>query len=159
MKLIASSDGVICTMVSPNRRAVLRSGNPASNAAMTPATKMTVPGMPTKFRLTVASSGVGIGATGGIRSTALCRNGIGMRNASKFRYRADRGQAGDEDQDGCDDERRPALQHLDRCMTSALMSPASPLTGITSAGFQNFRNATVTSSEKIADTMSTSPMS
>ena len=36
---------------------------------------------------------------------------------------------------------------------------SSPLTGITSAGFQNFRNATVTSSEKIADTMSTSPMS
>ncbi len=36
---------------------------------------------------------------------------------------------------------------------------SSPLTGITSAGFQNFRNATITSSEKTADTMSTSPTS
>ena len=40
---------------------------------MTALTKMTVPGMPTKFRFTVASSGVGTGATGGIFSTALCR--------------------------------------------------------------------------------------
>ena len=41
-----------------------------------------------KFKLTVASSGVGCGATGGIFSTALCRNGIGIRRASKFRYLA-----------------------------------------------------------------------
>ena len=51
-----------------------------------PATKTTVPGMAMKFRLTVASSGVGFGATGGIFSTALCRNGIGIFRASKFKY-------------------------------------------------------------------------
>ena len=45
-----------------------------------------------KFRLTVASSGVGCGATGGIFSTALCRNGIGIRRASKFRYLATAGR-------------------------------------------------------------------
>ena len=51
-----------------------------------PATKTTVPGIATKFRLTVASSGVGFGATGGIFNTALCRYGIGILKASKFRY-------------------------------------------------------------------------
>ena len=36
-----------------------------------PAMKTTVPGMPMKFRFTIASSGVGCGTTGGILSTAI----------------------------------------------------------------------------------------
>jgi hypothetical protein len=42
--------------------------------------------------LTVASSAVGIGTTGGIRSTALCRNGIGILSVSKFNDGATEGK-------------------------------------------------------------------
>ena len=85
--------------------------------------KMTVPGIAMKFRLTVASSGVGSGATGGIFSTALCRYGIGILKASKFTCLADRGQAAEENQHGRDDERRPAFQHLQRRVMSSRRSP------------------------------------
>src|SRR5436305_903622 len=88
IKLIASNDGVICVTVRLNRLAIFPSGNPASNAATIPATKTTVPGIPTKFRFTVASSGDGFGAIGGIFNTALCKYGIGILSASKFRYLA-----------------------------------------------------------------------
>src|SRR4029079_17929059 len=86
MKLIANNDGIICRIVLLKRRAIFPGGSPASNPATIPATKTTVPGMPTKFRLTVASSGVGFGAIGGIFNTALCKYGIGIFSASKFRY-------------------------------------------------------------------------
>src|SRR5688500_20005833 len=86
MKLIASIDGVIWTTVSLNSRAVVRQGSRARNAATRADTKRTVPGIATKFRLTVASSGVGFGATGGIFNTALWRYGIGILKASKFKY-------------------------------------------------------------------------
>ena len=43
-----------------------------------------------KFRLTVASSGVGVGATGGILSTALCRYGIGMLQRVEVQVSGDR---------------------------------------------------------------------
>ena len=111
-----------------------------------------------KFRLTVASSGVGIGATGGIFSTALCRNGIGILRASKFRYLATAGKP-------VTKIKTEATMNGDQPFNTSDVEwrlvdvASSPLTGITSAGFQNFRNATVTSSEKMADTMSTSPMS
>src|SRR6187402_976383 len=92
MKLIASNDGIIWTTVLLNSRRVFPNDRPASRAATTAAMKMTVPGIAMKFRFTVASSGVGIGATGGIFSTALCRYGIGTRKALKFTYRASAGR-------------------------------------------------------------------
>src|SRR5919109_809055 len=88
MKLIANNDGIICRTVALNRCSIFLGGSPASNAATMPATKTTVPGMPTKFRFTVASSGVGFGATGGIFKTALCKYGIGILSESKFKYLA-----------------------------------------------------------------------
>ena len=111
-----------------------------------------------KFRLTVASSGVGIGATGGIFSTALCRNGIGIRSASKFRYRLISGRPVtkiriDMTMNGDQPFNTPAAEWR------RVETTTSPLTGMTSAGCQTFRNATVTSSEKMAATMSTSPTS
>src|SRR5678816_4848993 len=92
MKLIANNDGNICRTVALNSNAIFRMGSPASNAATIPATKTTVPGMPMKFRFTVASSGVGCGAIGGIFKTALCKYGIGVFSASKFRYLATEGK-------------------------------------------------------------------
>src|SRR5688500_3381493 len=86
MKLIANNDGIIWMTVALKRRIVFPSGRPARKAATRPATKTTVPGIPTKFRLTVASSGVGVGATGGIFKTALWRYGIGILKASKLKY-------------------------------------------------------------------------
>src|SRR5437762_1364346 len=88
IKLMASSDGSVCSTVALNRRKVFDAGKPARNAVTIPATKTTVPGMPTKFRLTVASSGAGFGAIGGILKTALCRYGIGVLRPSKFKYLA-----------------------------------------------------------------------
>ena len=112
MKLIASSDGIIWTTVPAEEpQGLARATVRASRAAMTAATKTTVPGIATKFRLTIASSGVGIGATGGIFNTALCRHGIGILKAGEVQMPGERGLAAEEDQDGREDERRPALQH------------------------------------------------
>src|SRR4051812_12522223 len=86
MKLMASSDGVICRTVAWRRRRILPAGRPASTAATMAATKVAVLGTPAKFRFAVASSAVGCGAIGGIFKTALCRYGIGILSASKFRY-------------------------------------------------------------------------
>ena len=123
---------------------------------MTPPTKMTVPGMAMKFRLTVASSGIGIGATGGIFSTALCSNGIGIRSASKFRYRLSSGNP-------VTKIRTEVTMNGDQPFNTSAAewrlvdATSSPLTGMTVFGCQTFRNATVTSSEKMAATMSTRP--
>ena len=109
-----------------------------------------------KFRLTVASSGAGIGATGGIFSTALCRNGMGMRSASKFRYRLMAGRP-------VAKIRIEVTMNGDQPFNTStaewrlVETTRSPATGMTSAGCQTFRKATVTSSEKMAATMSTSP--
>src|SRR4249920_1837179 len=86
IKLMASSDGMVCNTVALNRRKIFDAGKPANNAVTSPATKTTVPGMPTKFRLTVASSGAGFGAIGGIFKTALFNYGIGVLSTSNFKY-------------------------------------------------------------------------
>src|SRR5688572_32005459 len=141
MKLIARSDGVICTTVSLNRRAVVRSGSRARKAAITAPTKITVPGMAMKFRLTVASSGVGIGATGGILSTALCRNGIGIRKASKFKYRLIAGRPVTKIRiDAMTNGDQPFNISAGEWRVAAVS--VCLLTGMTSDGFQTLRNAT-----------------
>src|SRR6187397_1151680 len=86
MKLMASVDGTVCTSVFLNSASVRASGSRASAAATRAAMKTTVPGIAMKFRLTIASSGVGIGATGGIFSTARCSSGMGILSAGKARY-------------------------------------------------------------------------
>ena len=69
IKLMAASEGIISTKVRPKMRSVLPSGNPPNNAAMNPPRNTAVPGKFKIFKFTVASSGVGFGATGGIFST------------------------------------------------------------------------------------------
>src|SRR5688572_21839533 len=158
MKLTANNDGIIWMTVALNRRTVFPSGSPARKAATMPATKTTVPGIATKFRLTVASSGVGFGATGGIFNTALWRYGIGIRKASKFKYLLIDGKP-------VMKIKIEATMNGDHPFNTATVEwrlvevTNAPLTGITSAGLQNFRNTTVASSEKTADTTSTRPIS
>src|SRR5687767_11662884 len=138
MKLIANNDGIICTIVVLNRRSVFPNGSPASKAAMMPAMKTTVPGSPMKFRLTVASSGVGCGATGGIFNTALCNTAIGILKASKFKYLLIDGKpvAKIKIEATMNGDQPFNTSTVECCLTDFTNSPP---TGITFDGFHNFR--------------------
>src|SRR5215208_1845265 len=159
MKLIASVDGSVCTSVLLNRCRVRASGSRASDAAARPAMKTTVPGMAIKFRLTLASSGVGCGTTGGIFRTARCRIGIGMLRDGKFRYLAIAGSPVTKiNTDAMMNGDQPLSTVSTECAGTGIeateLNPGDPPIRITTGGFQILRNATITSSEKIADTMS-----
>jgi hypothetical protein len=71
MPLTAARAGSMLTSVRPKMAIVRPIERPATRAAIRPPTNTGVPGRFNTLRLTVASSGVGVGATGGIFSTAL----------------------------------------------------------------------------------------
>ena len=124
-----------------NRRDNLaRRAIPPSNAATSAGDKDNGAGNAEKFRSTVASSGVGFGATGGIFRTAWCKHGIGILSAAKFRYFAIDGRPvtkikteatmkGDQPLNTCGAEWR--------CRWQRSSSPARR--GSRSAGFQNLQ--------------------
>src|SRR4051812_38611339 len=120
---------------------------------MIPPTNTTVPGIAMKFKLTVASSGVGRGAIGGIFNTALCRYGIGVTKELRFKCLLTAGNPVtkikiDATMKGDQPFNTAAVEWRLLEVTNA------PRTGITFAGFQNFKNATVIKREKMAATTS-----
>ena len=118
-----------------------------------------MPGRAKKFRSIEAVSGVGTGTTGGVRITTPCRPGVGNVSTGILRYAAKAGSAqrkiSTEASANGDQPRRTARRP---CSFSSIVRAPSPSSS-RRLGFQKRRNATITSSEKIAATMSTSPVS
>src|SRR5947209_3584999 len=159
MKLIASSDGVSSTNVRPRIRSNRGTDNPSSTAASAAPTNTAVPGSATTLRSAIAASGAGAGTTGGTRYTRLCRYGTGCLSDAKVSVRFIAGSPAtkmkiDASMKGDQPFRTAAVECLR--VTACFAVWAFPVLKIV-RGCQTFRNTTITSSEKIAAMMSTSP--
>src|SRR5262245_9273492 len=117
--------------------------------------KIAVPGNAMIFISAIADSGVGDGATGGTLSTELCKRGIGCFNESKLNCRliVGRPKMKMKTEASRNGDQPFKTAPVECCFTVILFSVG--LFSSTFSGLQNFRKATITSSEKSAATIST----
>jgi hypothetical protein len=157
MKLMASIDGTSCRNVWPRSCRARPTFIPSSSAARNAPRKTAVPGRAKKLRSMEAGSGVGTGVTGGVRMTASWSHGVGKVRNGIFRYLLNSGSAHRKMKT---EARAKGDQPLRIVPTpwsrSSIVRSPSP-SSIRCLGFQNRRKATITSSEKMAATMSTRP--
>jgi len=118
-----------------------------------------VPGNAKKLTSIDAASGVGTGVTGGVRITALCSHGVGKVSAGIFRYWLNAGSAQRKISTEASAKGDQPLSTVARpcCLSSMVRVPSPSSSSV--FGFQKRRKATIASSEKIAATMSTRPVS
>ena len=159
MKLIASIDGTSCRKVRPRSRSERPTPIPRNGATRNAPRKTAVPGSAKKLKSIEAVSGVGRGTTGGVRMTTLWRPGVGKVSAGIFRYWLKPGSAHRKMRtEARANGDQPLSTARTPCSRSSIVRAPSPSSS-SRRGFQTRRKATITSSEKIAATMSTSPVS